>query len=146
MNKRSWFLCIITSVSFVFFVAFGLGACATIGDMFYVPATIPESHGSLTVKNGYNYRAIEVIGISDSNYYYSWGNVLGTSYSNIPPQSSTTVGHEITWIDKKNGEEKQVQRCLLPFGDYEVIIYYHDIEPISYILSIRNSNNLLEVR
>ena len=146
MNKKNWLLSIFTAVSLVVFVGFCLMACATVGDMFYVPATMPEEHGSLTVKNGYNFRAIAVEGISDSSYYWSWGNIPGTSFSNIPAQSSTTVGHRITWTDTKNGEKKQVEKQLLPFGDYNIIVYYHDVEPISYRVSIRNSNNSLQVR
>ncbi|MCL2186866.1 MAG: hypothetical protein FWB86_13595 [Treponema sp.] len=74
------------------------------------------------------------------------------SRTNIPPDGRLSVGHEIEWTDIKDGEEKQVKRRLLPFGEYEITVFWH-IQHQSgenfytrYRVSVNNSRKELEVQ
>jgi len=81
MSKKIWLLYIFTVISLIVFVGFSLAACASLGDVFYIPATMPEGYGYLTIQNndtrqdtdgnpktGYGIREINVNGITDPSY------------------------------------------------------------------------------
>jgi len=139
LNKKSWILHIFTATSLVVFVVFGLGACASMGNIFFNPLP-PEGYGSLTIQNidfrmgpdgnpitGYGIRSISVNGISDRTY--SWSNTYGNIPGRVPAPrgpitpngymegGTTGAGKEIEWtaIDK-DSQRRQVKRQLPPLG------------------------------
>ena len=158
----------IVSMCGLLFLLFGLGACASLGDIFFNPPP-PEGYGSLSIKNidfrkdssgnpvtGYGIRSISVNGISDRTY--SWSNTYGNIPGRVPaPKSVMTpngyiqghsvgVGNEIEWVAiNKNGEEKQVKRQLLPFGDYEITVGWSTGDQTRHRATINGSSNFLEL-
>ena len=165
MNKKSWLLRIFTTISIMVFAMVGLVACTSI---IYLPATMPEGYGALTIRNidarqdenrnpvsGIGIRYFIVNGISDRNYSWSWGSL--ERYSNIPgrqpnPMGGTAggtqrVGDNVTWVDIKNGVEREVTNTFIPIGDYEITIVWQTNQQTKHRVSVEgNKSQFLEVR
>ena len=142
----------------VVFIMFGLGACATLGDIFYVPATTPEGYGRLTIQNndarqdgagnpvtGYGIRTINVNGITNRTYSksYTYGNLPGRVPSPMGWLAGgfQTVGDEIVWVDIKNGVEKEVKKELIPLGDYEITIGWSTGQQTRHRVSVTKTSS-----
>jgi hypothetical protein len=170
--KRNW-LGILAIV--LVFVVFGLGACATMSDLFWTPPP-PEGYGILTIKNvsdavkvsntgkdSNDYKSpgtgtIRVNSLTDSTYSVGYGNIPGKQVQPSPlggmtytEGGSARFGKTVEWTAIKDGVEKQAKATLIPVGNYEVIVSWNignqQGSPTRHTVTIKNGEEtVLEVR